>query len=434
MKLQSILVCTIGLILAGCTSNTADSPTASISVAPDLPENIDLDGADVLAFGPENVLFIGDSKNATIHAVRTNARELKDPAPFNMEGLDITIGGKLNLNPRDVVIKDMKIHPVSQEAYIAVKKGHQPEAKSVVLIASPLSPELRFLAVTSSNSTQVKINNPASSEVVFWKETPATELSITDLDYYDGFLYVAGLTNAEFASTVRKVTYPFSDSQESVNSIEIYHAVHTQMETRAPIRTMLFDELDGEPTMIASYTCTPLVTIPTAAIESGADVKGNTIAELGYGNAPIDMVTLMTQEMDGSMKKNLLVTHVNRGGSLIPFESVVKQSKEKGFGPGDMAMAPTGLEGMVEIPTANVMQLDVQNQMMISVVRRNIATGSIDLVSETAGVYLRLSDFISEYDFPDYRYPESQAFTKQYHDQTKQMEGYPELVSAEMGR
>ena len=127
------------------------------------------------------------------------------------------------------------------------------------------------------------------------------------------------------------------------------------------------------------------------------------------------------------------MTNKNRGGTTIPYNAVVAGAKGKGMA-GQQAMFATGLEGIQELPTANVMQIDVQNPQMLGIVRRNIETGDIDLVSELTGTYLRLSDFISEYDFPDYRYPESQAFTKDYHDQTKQMEGYPDLTSASMGR
>ena len=103
---------------------------------------------------------------------------------------------------------------------------------------------------------------------------------------------------------------------------------------------------------------------------------------------------------------------------------------------GQQAMFATGLEGIQEIPTANVMQVDIQNPQMLGVIRRNIETGDIDLVSELTGSFLRLSDFISEYDFPDYRYPDSKMGqgTKQYHDMVKQMEGYPDLTSEKMGR
>ncbi|MEM1002483.1 MAG: hypothetical protein AAGH46_07530, partial [Bacteroidota bacterium] len=227
--------------------------------------------------------------------------------------------------------------------------------------------------------------------------------------------------------------YPFSDSQEQVNSIEIYHAVHTQNETRAPIRTMLFEEFNGKSTLLASYTCTPLVSIPINEITEGTDVKGKTIAELGYGNTPIDMLVVTTRGFDGSTSRSLIMTNKNRGGTTVPLKSIEAGINGKGMA-GQQAMFATGLEGIQEIPTANVMQIDVQNEQMLGIVRRNIETGDIDLVSELTGTYLRLSDFISEYDFPDYKYPEAQEFTKQYHDMVKQMEGYPNLVSAKMDR
>ena len=120
---------------------------------------------------------------------------------------------------------------------------------------------------------------------------------------------------------------------------------------------------------------------------------------------------------------------------MIPLASVEGGAKGNGMA-GQRAMFASGLEGIQEIPTANVMQIDVQNPQMLGIVRRNIDTGDIDLVSELTGTFLRLSDFISEYDFPDYRYPENQMGqgTKQYHDQVKQMEGYPDLTSENMER
>ncbi|MEM8847625.1 MAG: hypothetical protein AAGD17_11035 [Bacteroidota bacterium] len=437
MKFKLTLLGLLVLLVASCkqedSKNLADS---SIDLKPEgeitLSKAAELDGASILAFGPDNVLFVGDSKGAKIYAIPTKAEELTDAIPYNMEGFDRKVAEELGIASRDIMINDMKIHPVSQEAYISIKLGHQPDAKSVIAIVNPMSASIRFLEVPESTSS-VFINEPASEDLSFWKETPASALNITDIDYHDGYIYVAGLTNSEFASTLRKIQYPFEGSQEMVNSIEIYHAVHTQNETRAPIRTMLFDEVDGESTLLASYTCTPLVTIPTEQIQNEANIKGKTIAELGYGNAPIDMITVTTQEMDGSLTKNLLVTHKNRGGTIVPFNSVVAGAKGNGM-EGQQAMFASGLEGIQQIPTANVMQIDVQNQQMLGVIRRNIETGDIDLVSELSGIYLRLSDFISEYDFPDYQYPESQAFTKQYHDMAKQMEGYPELVSEKMDR
>ncbi|MEO1030930.1 MAG: hypothetical protein AAFX55_05980 [Bacteroidota bacterium] len=436
MKPQITLFSMLLLLSMSCKEANDNMATVNNTNAETSPlvinDDMTLTGANVLAFGPENVLFIGDSNNSTLYAVQTEAKALKDVVPYNMESIDLILAEKLNMNVRDLMVNDMKVHPLSQEVYIALKKGHAPEAPSMVAIVNPIGEDLKLLEINASNSTKISIENPASGDYKFWNETPKSALSITDIDYNDGFVYVAGLTNGEFASNLRKIAYPFNGTQDAVNSIEIYHAVHTQMETRAPIRTMLFDELNGESTLIASYTCTPLVTIPTSAIIDNGDVKGKTIAELGYGNAPIDMITVTTQGQDGSYNKSLVVTHKNRGGSLIPFSSIAEAKQMDVNAPA--ASAPAGLKDMVAIPTATVMHIDNQNQMFIAVLRRNIETGSIDLVSEVAGVYLRLSDFISEYDFPDYKYDEKQAGTKGFHDMIKPMEGYPELTSDKTGK
>lgn len=50
-------------------------------------------------------------------------------------------------------------------------------------------------------------------------------------------LYISGISNTDFASTLKVVDFPFNGVQNSA-SIEIYHTTHDQKETRAPIRTM----------------------------------------------------------------------------------------------------------------------------------------------------------------------------------------------------
>ena len=95
---------------------------------------------------------------------------------------------------------------------------------------------------------------------------------------------------------------------------------------------------------------------------------------MGYGNTPIDMLVVSTQSFDGSITKSLLVTNKNRGGTMIPFASVEAGVKGEGIA-GQQAMFATGLEGINEIPTANVMHIDIQNPQMLGIVRRNIETG-----------------------------------------------------------
>ncbi len=114
--------------------------------------------------------------------------------------------------------------------------------------------------------------------------------SITDLAWLDGRLAIAGLSNEEFASTLRVTNYPFTGAV-GTTSLEIFHGAHGKEETHSPIRTFMPMDVGGEPNIIASYTCTPLVCIPLSKLQPDSKVKGRTVAELGNRNRPLDMIS-----------------------------------------------------------------------------------------------------------------------------------------------
>lgn len=426
--LITFLVLTALTTTASCEEKKGKTTTAAKEMAKkDFNlKNIALSGANVLTFGPNNVLFVGDSKGATVHAFSTEAQEQKEPIHMNWKAIDRKIAGKLGIKPSDLIVNDMKIHPVSQEAYIAVKRGHSPNAKSLIVIVSPKDGDIRFMNVKKANHSKAAIVNPVTSTPNFWKDIPASTLTITDMVFHDGKLYVSGLTNGEFASSLRMISYPFNGEQNSVGSIEMYHAVHTQKETRAPIRNMVFEDINGKSTLIASYTCTPLVTIPASEIRKDKHIKAKTIAELGYGNIPVDMLAFTAQEQDGSYDRKLLITHKYRSASLISLKDLAEANKGNGL--SGFTQGPTGVK-IFPVPMAAVMQVDEQNPMMLALVRRDIDTGTIDLISQLKGAYFRLSDFINEYDFEDYEYTEGGKIWKDFHNMIKPMEGYPELTT-----
>jgi hypothetical protein len=121
------------------------------------------------------------------------------------------------------------------------------------------------------------------------------------MKYVDGTLLVAGLSNEEFASTLRRIPFPFA-GESTASSLEIFHVSHGQWETAAPIRTFVPYE-DGA-SILASYTCTPLVHFPIRDLQPGAHVMGKTVAELGAGNTPLDIVAF-TQ----GGQEHLLISH-----------------------------------------------------------------------------------------------------------------------------
>jgi hypothetical protein len=107
--------------------------------------------------------------------------------------------------------------------------------------------------------------------------------------FVNGNLMVAGLSNEEWSSALRSIPYPFRIADKGA-TLQIWHASHGRYETAAPVRTFVPYTISGEQYILAAYTCTPLVKIPVSSLRPGAQVKGVTIADLGSGNQPLDMV------------------------------------------------------------------------------------------------------------------------------------------------
>jgi hypothetical protein len=127
---------------------------------------------------------------------------------------------------------------------------------------------------------------------------------------------VAGLSNEEFASTLRSIPYPFTTNVANTG-IEIYHGSDGQFETRAPVRTFTTVNIGNQQRLLAAYTCTPLVDLALSELTPGAQVRGKTIAELGNGNRPIDMIVY---QKDGS--NFLLMANSSRGVMKIGIDNL----------------------------------------------------------------------------------------------------------------
>jgi hypothetical protein len=81
----------------------------------------------------------------------------------------------------------------------------------------------------------------------------------------------------------------------------------------------------------------------------------------------------------------------------------------------------------VMTPMAAVMRFDNLDDKLLLALRRDGPSGAMQLVSIPKGAYLRLSDFVNEYDFSDYTYPPGDKF-RALHKYGRALEGYPELA------
>lgn len=205
--------------------------------------------------------------------------------------------------------------------------------------------------------------------------------------------------------------------------MEIYHTTHNQQETRAPIRTMMISQIDGVDMVLAAYTCTPLVAFPLSDLTDGAHVSGKSIAELGYGNTPIDMISFdatnfQTQEQYPVM----LMTNKNQSAQIVPMTSIVDAVASEAISQPISFGATAGVD-INDIPLTGILQADEQNAYMITTIRRDAEEGDLELVSYMKNVYLRLGDFESQYEFSSYKYPEEQKWIFDMQQGLKAAEG-----------
>ena len=96
--------------------------------------------------------------------------------------------------------------------------------------------------------------------------------SITDIAFFQDRLLVAGLSNEEWQSTFRAIPFPFEKVAKGT-SVQIYHGAHGQFETKSPIRTFVPFNVGSQPSLLAAYTCTPLVQFPISDLKPGAKIK-----------------------------------------------------------------------------------------------------------------------------------------------------------------
>ncbi|HEV3277023.1 MAG TPA: hypothetical protein VG860_09410 [Terriglobia bacterium] len=330
----------VGLALPGRLSATSDAAVGHGGVSGPLQS------AGVLALGPNNVLFVGDITGAAVHAFALQERDLTPQTGVELgnfhnfegrdlvRGLDQKLAALLGTTYDKVVVSDMVVHQPSQQIFISVERGRGTD--SLPAIVKVNHGRLEILELDRIPHSQVSIPNEPDSKAMLEFE-PQQVYAITDVKYYKGELFVTGITNQRFASTVHRIPYPFNSSMATC-TVEIWHPVHGQFETRAPIIRHVIRELNGEPYLFGVYGCTPIVRIPLSALKDGAHVHGDVIAEIGYGANPLDMLTF-TSPADS--KDYLLVTIDTRSASQIAVSELASAPAEPTG--GGINFGPSGL-------------------------------------------------------------------------------------------
>ena len=303
MRFATMFLFASGLVLAASASSSLTMGKA------------DMKSAGVLAFGPDGVLFAGDPVGGSIFAIDTDDNKAAAGVTIDLKAANEKIAALLGTAPDQIIINDVAVNPISHKVYFSVSRGKGPDAMPV-LLRLDASGKFQELQLDRVKHSKVALPNPPSAESKSGRGPSPRMESITDIAFVDGKVFVAGLSNEEFSSTLRAIPFPFNSADKGT-SVEIFHGAHGRFETNAPVRTFVPYTIAGKPHLLAAYTCTPLVKFSVADLKPGQKIMGTTIAELGSGNRPLDMIAY---NKDG--KQFILMSNSARGVMKISVENI----------------------------------------------------------------------------------------------------------------
>lgn len=321
-----------------------------------------------ITFSPDGTLFIGDSKSASVYAVPM-IKEKKQNATGNseMKNIDQKIAGALGTTIGNITITDMAVHPISKQLFFAVQHS---DGTPVLLRLN--GDQFVNVPLKDMPASSVELNNAPATDAKDSRGRSLRISAVSDLGYSDGKLLVSGLSNHEFSSSFKSIPYPFTNKQDE-STLEIYHAAHGRYETTAPIKTFTTATINNKPYLVASYTCTPLVLFSLDELKPGAHVKGRTVAEMGSGNTPIDMLTL-----GNGNEAYLLMANTRHPVARVDYKSIAAFE-------GTLSEPVKGTAGVnfTATPTTNVLQMDKLNDTQVVMLRKQ-TNGDIDLITADA--------------------------------------------------
>ena len=337
---------------------------------------VQLQSAGVMYFSRDGTLFVADPRGAAIYAIDV-ADTYRDTSRTGVQITDVDgkIAAALGTTRDQIRIVDMVAHPLSQSLYFSLTRGKGNDAVPALVRVTKADEKVTVLPLENIRNARADIPDaPTPDAKTPWGDSKRT-FSVTHLALVDGELYIAGLGNEEFASTLRRMPYPFV-GKEASTTVEMYHTSHDRYETASPIESFVAIDLGGKPSLVAGYGCSPIVTLTRADLAAGKHVRGKTVAELGGGNRPFDMI----RYTNAKGKEYILVGNSNRTLTrLDPEQLAAAKAMTSSV---KQAWEPAGV-GYLPVAVVGVLQLDNYNADNIVMLKRDIETGSLDVVSQT---------------------------------------------------
>ena len=355
----------LSLLIAFVVVATSSVPSSARAVA-ETGQGPKVASLGPIAFGPDGTLFAADNQDATIYALDLGAQGSGAVAGAKgTDALNEKLAALLGTGAREITITDLAVHPRSKNAFVSVMRG-QGAGATPALFRVDGAGKIDMVSMPTVKYQKIEMPNAPVANLTA-RQNPRSSV-VTDMAFADGRLWVAGLSNEEFASKLRAIPFPFA-TVDSGTSVEIYHGNHRQLETRSPVNAFIPYMVNGQANLIAGYTCTPLVKFPIGDLKPGSKVRGTTIAEFGAGNRVLDMILYRK-----GGQEFLLTANNSRGVMKIPTASFAGAASittpvetETGGVPFEKVASMTGIEQLDK--------LDEQNSIVIA----RTASGALNL-------------------------------------------------------
>jgi len=328
---------------------------------------------EVIGFGPEGTLLIGDGRGSAIFAIATGEKP-SQAAPAKIEGITAKLAAAIGAKADGLEILDLAVNPVSNTVYFAARK--QDDKTALILTLKP-DGEIGLFDMASVTYARVSLPTPAN----------APTARITDVAWADDKLLAAAGVSEEFASKIFVCQTPLKHDQAgALHSAETYHISHHKWETRAPMSVILPYTEAGKTYVVGAFACTPVVKYPLDALQPNAQVKGVSVIELGSGNKPLDMFAYEKNGKEYVLSNTFRFHHEKRPFGPSPYWTVRFERDLLGEDENVNEKAVNRLKGndpatdKIQLVEAfhGVVQMDRLGDDRAVVLKQN-ATGGLDL-------------------------------------------------------
>jgi hypothetical protein len=260
-----------------------------------------------LTFGPDGTLFAADNQGAAIFALDLGAQINGGVAGAKaLDALDEKLAALLRTGAREVSITDLAVHPRTRNAYVSVMRGPGAGA-APALFRIDGAGQIANVSLQTVKFQKVELPNaPVANSAA--RQNPRTQV-VTDMAFADGRLWIAGLSNEEFASKLRAIPYPFATVDRGV-SVEICHGNHKAVETRSPVNA--FGALRFTPAFPLDPGRSYRVQFDPGRLPGAAGLDAPIVATVGQparDAAPSTVVTRVSPTAD-TVPENLLRMYI----------------------------------------------------------------------------------------------------------------------------